>query len=55
MPHSESAKKSLRRSKERQLRNKGVKSRITTETRKFKLAVEGMVPAADAKAIVQAQ
>ena len=40
MPHSVSAKKSLRRSKERQLRNKGVKSRITTEARKFKLAIE---------------
>ena len=40
MPHSASAKKALRQSKTRRLLNKSVKSRLTTETRKFERAVD---------------
>ncbi|MDP6439552.1 MAG: 30S ribosomal protein S20 [Candidatus Brocadiia bacterium] len=40
MPHRECARKSLRQNASRRLRNKGVKSRLGTETRKFLRAVE---------------
>ncbi len=40
MPHTESAKKRVRQNVERHLRNKVVKSRLRTETRKFERAVE---------------
>ena len=40
MPQRASAKKTLRQSKARNLRNKSVKSRLTTETRKFERAIE---------------
>ena len=40
MPQRPSAKKSVRQNKKRQLRNKSVRSRLTTETRKFERAIE---------------
>ena len=40
MPHRASAKKTLRQSEKRRLRNRAVKSRLRTETRKFERAVE---------------
>jgi small subunit ribosomal protein S20 len=40
MPHSVSAKRSHRRSLKHNARNKSVKSRLTTETRKFHRAIE---------------
>ena len=40
MPQRPSAKKSVRQNKKRQLRNKSVRSRLTTESRKFERAVE---------------
>ena len=35
MPHHKSAKKALRQSEKRRLRNKAFKSRVKTETKKF--------------------
>ena len=40
MPHRQCARKALRQNATRRLRNKGVKSRLGTETRKFLRAVE---------------
>ncbi|MFP4176857.1 MAG: 30S ribosomal protein S20 [Candidatus Brocadiia bacterium] len=40
MPQRPSAKKSLKQNEERRKRNKSVKSRLNTETRKFERAVE---------------
>lgn len=40
MPQRPSAKKTMRQSEERRKRNSAVKSRITTETRKFERAIE---------------
>ncbi len=40
MAHRESAKKSLRQNEKHRLRNKAVKSRLTTETRRFERALE---------------
>jgi len=40
MPHAESTKKRLRQNVKRHLRNKAVKSRLRTETTKFRRAIE---------------
>jgi len=40
MPHRASAKKRLRQNEKRRLRNRAVKSRLRTETRKFERALE---------------
>lgn len=40
MPQRPAAKKSLRQDRKRTLRNKGIKSRLTTETTKFERALE---------------
>ena len=40
MPHRKSAQKHLRKSVERKQRNRGVKSRLKTETGKFQRALE---------------
>ena len=40
MPHRPSARKTLKQDAQRRLRNRAVKSRLKTETRKFERAVE---------------
>ena len=40
MPHRASAKKAMRKNEKRRGRNRSVKSRLTTETRKFERALE---------------